>query len=90
MHSLHSYGVCACSEPTPSIPRKVPCEWDNRQRKCFSEIATRAYAERCAGFSLVAIGLGLYVENASLGKAQHEQDNTMDRLAGVTGVSLVL
>ena len=68
----------------------MPSEWDKRQRQCFSEIAIRAYAERCAGFSLVAIGLGMYVENASLGKAQHQQDTTMDRLAGVTGVSLVL
>jgi hypothetical protein len=46
--------------------RKIPDHFCARQRKEFLEIANRAKVELNASFSLVAIGLQLYLESAKL------------------------
>jgi hypothetical protein len=47
-------------------PRPIPEAFSERQRKEFLEIAGRAKVELNATFSLVAIGLQLYLESAKL------------------------
>ena len=47
-------------------PRPIPEAFTERQRKEFLEIAGRAKVELNATFSLVAIGLQLYLESAKL------------------------
>ena len=46
--------------------REIPQDFSARQRKEFLEIANRAKVELNATFSLVAIGLQLYLESAKL------------------------
>ncbi len=46
--------------------REIPEDFCSRQRKEFLEIANRAKVELNASFSLVAIGLQLYLESAKL------------------------
>jgi hypothetical protein len=46
--------------------REIPEDFSTRQRKEFLEIANRAKVELNASFSLVAIGLQLYLESAKL------------------------
>ena len=46
--------------------RKIPDDFSERQRREFLEIASRAKVELNATFSLVAIGLQLYLETNRL------------------------
>ena len=46
--------------------REIPQDFSKRQRKEFLEITNRAKVELNATFSLVAIGLQLYLESAKL------------------------
>ncbi len=50
----------------PLERRPIPDQFGARQRKEFLEIANRSKVELNATFSLVAIGLQLYLESARL------------------------
>lgn len=52
--------------PLPLEERKIPDDFSERQRREFLEIASRAKVELNATFSLVAIGLQLYLETHKL------------------------
>ena len=56
----------ALAEPLPLEARKIPDHFSERQRREFLEIASRAKVELNATFSLVAIGLQLYLETNRL------------------------
>lgn len=56
----------ALAEPLPLEARKIPDNFSERQRREFLEIASRAKVELNATFSLVAIGLQLYLETNRL------------------------
>ena len=51
--------------------RKIPGDFSERQRREFLEIANRAKVELNATFSLVAIGLQLYLETYKLAATAH-------------------
>jgi len=55
----------------PLEPRKIPDTLCARQRKEFLEISGRAKVELNASFSLVAIGLQLYLESSKLAQQAH-------------------
>lgn len=56
----------ALAEPLPLEERKIPDDFSERQRREFLEIASRAKVELNATFSLVGIGLQLYLETNRL------------------------
>ena len=56
----------ALAAPLPLEERKIPDDFSERQRREFLEIASRAKGELNATFSLVAIGLQLYLETHKL------------------------
>jgi len=56
----------------PLENREIPQDFSTRQRKEFLEIATRAKVELNASFSLVAIGLQLYIESTKLASKTNE------------------
>ncbi len=56
----------ALAEPLPLEEREIPDDFSERQRREFLEIASRAKVELNATFSLVAIGLQLYLETNRL------------------------
>lgn len=56
----------ALAAPLPLEERKVPDDFSERQRREFLEISKRAKVELSATFSLVAIGLQLYLETFKL------------------------
>tara|TARA_B110001452_G_scaffold254727_1_gene246537 strand:+ start:1563 stop:1811 length:249 start_codon:yes stop_codon:yes gene_type:complete len=62
-------------------PRVVPETWDRRQRESFVEIAQRCQNEQCASFTLVSLGLQLYLTNHALGKADHDRSVERARLS---------
>ena len=53
------------AEPLPAPYREVPGSFDARQRTEFLEIAKRVKEETCASFTLVAVGLQMYREQAT-------------------------
>ena len=68
----------ACADSLPVERRAIPDAFCQRQRKEFLEISNRAKVELNASFSLVAIGLQLYLESAKL--AQQTRDPTTETL----------
>lgn len=54
------------ADSAPLQPRPIPETFSERQRKEFLEISNRAKTELNATFSLVAIGLQLYLESTKL------------------------
>ena len=67
--------VRALAVPLPLEERKIPDDFSERQRREFLEIASRAKVELSATFSLVAIGLQLYLETYKLA-ASADADRT--------------
>ena len=61
----------ALAAPLPLEERKIPDDFSERQRREFLEIASRAKVELNATFSLVAIGLQLYLETYKLAASAH-------------------
>jgi len=63
--------VRAVAVPLPLEERAIPDDFSERQRREFLEIASRAKVELSATFSLVAIGLQLYLETYKLATGAH-------------------
>jgi hypothetical protein len=63
--------VPGLADPLPLQERKIPDGFSERQRREFLEISNRAKVELSATFSLVAIGLQLYLETYKLAASAH-------------------
>jgi hypothetical protein len=55
------------------VGRVVPRDWHDRQRREFLQIASRAKAEVCASYALVAIGVQAFCFNSSADTLRNDE-----------------